>query len=221
METIALTLLTQTHAAAPDPQKTRADWLSVAIDALKQGGIDAVQITGLARALDITRGSFYWHFENRDDLLRAILEEWRARNTGVMLEALHGARDLDDGLLSLFSVWVDHTRFDPGLDQAVRDWARHAPDIADIAASEDENRITAIAGFLTSHGFAHPEAFIRARVIYLTQVSYYALGITDPVPDRLTYLDAYFMCFIGRPADPAAAQAYFAKYHAMRAREGK
>ena len=204
----------------PESRTTRADWLSAAIDALKSRGVEAVQITDLARALGISRGSFYWHFKNRDALLDAILAEWRARNTGVMLDALHGAQSLDDGLLALFSVWLDHTRFDPALDQAVRDWSRHAPTVAALARAEDTARIVAISNFLEWFGFAQPEAFIRARVIYLTQVSYYALGITETVEERLSYLDPYFRCFIGRAPDHVAAQAYFADYLDKLSRSG-
>lgn len=201
-------------------RKTRADWLNAAADLLKSRGIDAVQITALARALGITRGSFYWHFDNREALLAALLDEWRARNTGVMLDALAGARGLDDGLLALFAVWVDHTRFDPALDQAVRDWARHAPAIAADLRAEDDARIAAIADFLAHHGFDTPEAFIRARVIYLTQVSYHALGISETVSERLSYLDPYFQCFIGRSPDPDATDAYFADDLARLDRDG-
>ena len=200
-------------------RKTRDDWLEAAIGLLKSGGIETVQITALSRALGITRGSFYWHFENRDDLLGAMIARWRARNTGVMLDALSGARDLDGGLLALFSVWVDHTRFDPALDQAVRDWARHAPHVARAVSAEDDARMAAISDFLIRHGFAQPEAYIRARVIYLTQVSYYALGICDPGPERLGYLDPYFRCFIGRPPDRDAAEAYVSDYLAMLERQ--
>jgi len=216
-----MTTLTHTRETTTVPQKSRSDWLASAINALKSGGIDTVQITALARDLAMTRGSFYWHFKNRDDLLQAIIDEWRARNTGVMLDALKDAPSLDDGLLSLFAIWIDHTRFDAQLDQAVRDWSRHAPDIAEIVTAEDNNRIIAIAEFLFAFGFVYPETFIRARVIYLTQVSHYALGITDPVEARISYLNPYFMCFIGRPADPAAADRYFAKYYEILDREAQ
>jgi len=113
------------------------DWLEAALATLVSGGIEAVQITVLARDLGVTRGSFYWHFESREALLDALLTEWRARNTGVMVEALEGTTTLDDGILALFSVWVDHRRFDPRLDQAVRDWARHSEQLRGVVKAED------------------------------------------------------------------------------------
>jgi len=183
----------------------RDDWIVAGLAMLVDEGIDAVQITGLSKRLEVTRGSFYWHFEDRRELLAALVAEWRARNSGVMLDALGQSASLDAGILDLFSIWVDNTRFDPGLDQAVRDWARHDSVLLATVAAEDDNRVAAIAAFYESHGFETTEAFIRARVLYFTQLSYYALGIEEPMTKRMSYLSAYFLCFTGKPIDPAIA----------------
>jgi AcrR family transcriptional regulator len=197
----------------PDPQTRSAsltadDWTHAALDVLTDQGIQAVQITALARQLNVTRGSFYWHFDSREALLDALLDQWRARNTGVMVEALGGADTLDDGILALFSVWTDHTRFDSKLDQAIRDWARHSEALLDMLKAEDDARVAAIAEFFRRHGYPKIEAFIRARVIYFTQLSYYALGVSEPMADRISYLSAYFSAFTGREIDPATAAAF-------------
>lgn len=184
------------------------DWIVAALAMLVNEGIDAVQITALARKLGVTRGSFYWHFTGRDDVLEAMLAEWRARNSGVMIDALAESETLEAGILDLFSVWVDHTRFDPKLDQAVRDWARRDEALARSLAAEDDARVAAIAAFFERHGYAPTEAFVRARVIYFTQLSYYALDIDEPMEKRMAYLESYFLCFTGRTIDTDVAQAY-------------
>ena len=51
-------------------------WIAAAFDALAEGGIDAVRVEPLAKALDITKGSFYWHFADRRALLDAMLGAW-------------------------------------------------------------------------------------------------------------------------------------------------
>ncbi|MEL7252705.1 MAG: TetR/AcrR family transcriptional regulator [Pseudomonadota bacterium] len=207
-----MTLLT---AVKPDRQTrlTAADWIEVALHTLVDRGIEAVQITALARALKVTRGSFYWHFDSRDDLLDALITEWRARNTGVMVEAMIDAPTLDEGILELFAVWVDHTRFDPDLDSAIRAWAKHDVALSETLKTEDSARITSIAAFFERFGFEAQEAFIRARVIYLTQISFYALGIDEDadVMHRLNYLDDYFRSFTGRDIDPVIAETYRAR----------
>lgn len=206
-----MTLLSTQDETRRQPQQTRGGWIEAALAVLVEGGIEAVQITQLARHLGVTRGSFYWHFKSREALLEALIREWRARNSDVMLSALAEAASLQAGILELFSVWVDHRRFDPALDQAVRDWARRSEAVRESVAREDDSRVGAIAGFFERHGYQANEAFIRARVLYFTQVSYYALGIQEPMPERMSYLEAYYRCFTGQEIEAEAAAAFGAR----------
>ncbi len=198
-------------AAADEDRRfplAKADWLSAGLRVLADEGIEAVQVTRLARDLGVTRGSFYWHFADHNDLLEAIVGEWQRRNSGVMLAALEGSTSLTHGILSLFQVWVDKAPFDPRLDHAMRDWARRSPDIRETVDAEDDNRVEAIAKFFRSNGYEKTEAFIRARVIYFTQVSYDAMGVEEPMTKRMSYLNAYFRCFTGTEINEDTAKAY-------------
>ena len=199
-------------ASTPDRQArlTRSDWIDAALDMLVENGVDAVQITVLSKHLEVTRGSFYWHFESRDALLSALVDLWRARNTDVMVDAVADAITLDDGILALFAVWTDHRRFDPDLDQAVRDWARYDDALRDKVKAEDAARVTAVATFFERFGYDQPEAFIRARVICFTQITYYALGVAEDesFERRMEYLDSYFRCFTGRDITQGTKAAY-------------
>ena len=205
-------LLSTQNQRKREPQLSRDDWIVAALGVLMNDGIEAVQITRLARDLGVTRGSYYWHFKGRKDLLSALLEEWSARNTGVMVDVLKSATSLDDGVLDLFSVWVDHSRFSFRLDQAIRDWGRRDQVVGEILSKEDDDRGEAIAAFYERHGYAHPESFIRARVIYFTQLSYYALNITEPMEKRVSYLAAYFQCFTGRDIDQRVADEFTRRF---------
>ena len=142
--------------------------------------------------------------------LEALLVEWRARNTGVMVEAIADTESLDLGILALFEVWVDHSRFDPKLDQAIRDWARHDDALHQIVKAEDAARVAAIAAFFERHDYDANEAFIRARVIYFTQISYYAMRVeeSESFATRMGYLADYFRVYTGREIDKDIADAY-------------
>lgn len=59
----------------------RHDWVDAGIAILASKGVDAVRIESLAKQLNISKGSFYWHFKNREDLLEAILAEWESRQS--------------------------------------------------------------------------------------------------------------------------------------------
>lgn len=189
---------------------SRDDWITEALSLLVESGIETVQITVLARRLGVTRGSFYWHFESRDALLAALIAHWQTQNTNVMLETVADAQSLDEGVLALFSVWLDHKRFDPRLDQAVRDWSRNDAALRDTVRAEDASRIQAIAAFFERFGYEPTEAFIRARVICFTQMSYYALDVAqeETMQQRMSYLEAYFRCFTGRDLQPGTAERF-------------
>src|SRR3954452_16256300 len=63
-------------------------WIAAAFDALAEGGIDAVRVEPLAKTLDITKGSFYWHFADRRALFDAMLASWAdGRITAIQKQA--------------------------------------------------------------------------------------------------------------------------------------
>jgi AcrR family transcriptional regulator len=68
-------------------------WAEAALDVLASGGLDSVAVEPLARRLGVTKGSFYWHFANREALLRAALALWERRETD---ETIAGVAELVD-----------------------------------------------------------------------------------------------------------------------------
>jgi AcrR family transcriptional regulator len=60
---------------------SRQDWIDAAINRLIKSSVDAVRVEPLAHEIGVSRGSFYWHFENRSELLEAILDQWRENQT--------------------------------------------------------------------------------------------------------------------------------------------
>src|SRR2546421_8723961 len=64
----------------------RNHWIDEGLRALAAGGPDAVRIEPLAQALGVTRGGFYWHFEDRRALLEEMLDTWGRRSTDEVLE---------------------------------------------------------------------------------------------------------------------------------------
>ncbi|CAG0952441.1 partial Tetracycline repressor protein class A from transposon 1721, partial [Rhodocyclaceae bacterium] len=66
--------------AKPEPnrqQLDRAAWTRAALDILAEKGLDGIRVEVLAKRLKVTKGSFYWHFKDRRDLLDAVLETWK------------------------------------------------------------------------------------------------------------------------------------------------
>lgn len=77
---------TSTSPLAPQRQSlTAEDWAAVALDVIAMHGIEAVAVEPLARKLGVTKGSFYWHYPNREALVRRALEVWERQETVEMI----------------------------------------------------------------------------------------------------------------------------------------
>jgi AcrR family transcriptional regulator len=81
---------------------TARDWAAAALDAMAGGGLDAVAVEPLARRLNVTKGSFYWHFQNREALVKAALELWEQRETVDVVSGLDQQPDPYQRIVDLF-----------------------------------------------------------------------------------------------------------------------
>jgi AcrR family transcriptional regulator len=166
---------------------SREDWINAARTMLVESGIDGVKVDLLAKRINVTRGSFYWHFEDRDALLDALLHLWEASNTEPMLAAIKAAGakgDRNDFDQTVGRLWIDETDFDPAFDSAIRDWARTDPIVAQAVHRIDDIRVAAFAEMFKSYGFDEDEAEVRGRITYYHQVGYYTLGIRESTEER-------------------------------------
>jgi len=66
----------------------KSDWIKAATQILADEGVDGVSVEGLAKRLGVTKGSFYWHFKDRDALLKAVLDAWHQYSTHAIIERL-------------------------------------------------------------------------------------------------------------------------------------
>ena len=189
-------------------QLQRVDWLLKALDIFVAEGIDAVRITRLAEDLGVTRGSFYWHFENREDLIAALVSYWKDKNTRAIRESVDNASSLAEGIFRFFETCIDATLFDPRLDLALREWARRSDSVRNMVDIEDEARIASLRDFFIRCNYAMPEALIRARVLYFSQIGFYALEVKETLATRLNYTEAYFECFTGQQLKASDAENF-------------
>lgn len=179
------------------------DWVEAALAALVEGGIGAVRIDPLARRLGVSRGSFYWHFADREALLKALLAAWDSRNTRPFLAVLDPPETAPlTAILRYFEIWRQQRDFDPGLDAALRDWARTAPEVAEAVRGADYRRMAVLETLFLRLGYEPTEALVRARASYYHQVGYYALGIRQSAEERRTLLPVYFRVLTGCPMPP-------------------
>jgi AcrR family transcriptional regulator len=77
-------------------------WAEAALDAIAAGGLEAVAVEPLARRLGVTKGSFYWHFPNREALVHAALHLWEKQETEDAVAGVEQEPDPYERIVKLF-----------------------------------------------------------------------------------------------------------------------
>ncbi len=139
----------------------RSDWIRAAIDMLAENSVDALRIDDLSTRLDVTKGSFYWHFQNREDLLNAVLETWRYRMTsGIADYIAHASGDPIQRISKLLRTALRPRPDVPGgpLEISLRDWARRDPRVREVVADVDAQRLAFAARLYRDAGLNAAQA---------------------------------------------------------------
>jgi AcrR family transcriptional regulator len=124
------------------PTRTpRSSWIEEGLRALAAGGPDAVRIELLAQALGVTRGGFYWHFDDRRALLEEILDAWERASVDEVIARVES--EAGDARAKLRRLSALAAAGDEPLrtDLAVRDWARREPAVAERLRRVDNRRV--------------------------------------------------------------------------------
>lgn len=165
METV-----TERSRASLTPER----WIAAATEVLVDQGIDSVRVDVLSRALKVTRGSFYWHFRDRDELLSAVLQAWRTHATEQLTKRLESAHDdpraqIRD-LISLPFRGRAAVRA-ARIELAIRAWARRDAMARAFVDEADASRMGYIAQVFSALGFPLVEARSRAFLLYSYEVA--------------------------------------------------
>ena len=85
--------------------------IDTALEVIENEGVNALRLDAIAASVGVTKGSLYWHFKDRDDLIRAALHEQMRRLTESSMsgvsEALASSKNLGAYLLQVQSVVAD------------------------------------------------------------------------------------------------------------------
>lgn len=188
---------------------SREAWIEAGIAALTDEGIANVKIQVMAKTLAVSRSSFYWFFADLQELHRELLDYWLRKNTSPILKhALRPAPTVTKAVCQIFECWVDPTLFDPRLDAAVRSWGQVDAAVRGVVDQADDQRVDALTRMFLRYDYPESEAFIRARVLYFTQIGHFTLGMRDDREMRLRLLRPYLLSFTGRQASDDEVQAF-------------
>ena len=136
-------------------QLSAKDWVDQGLKALANGGFTALKAEPLAKALRVSRGSFYWHFADIAAFHAAVLARWHEVAAEQIIATVEAASKDDNPLAVLLT-----------LERAVRSWA--GVDAAARAAVQaiDRRRLNYVEGLLVQSGLSDDAARSRAQILY-------------------------------------------------------
>lgn len=178
-----------------DEKLNRQRWLTAGLQALAEGGPDALRIMPIAEQLQVTKGSFYWHFKNLDDYRTAVLDEWERHYTGEAIASLDHDR-IEPG--EKLRTWiVGATYADLRLERAVRSWSLHNPAVTAVRKRVDAERIGFLVKLLCGVGWPPADARTLGEWAYCAWLGYSTL-------DEVEFSDQQLKLILSRlMPDPA------------------
>ncbi len=147
----------------------RSEWIQEALRVLGDEGVEAVRVEPLAKRLGVTKGSFYHHFGDRDELLVAVLDAWFQQATLLVIEIVNRhSRRPEERLRHLLELVIE---VDPRIptrhvEPSIRVWARWDRRARSMLEAMDAKRLEYITGRLLALGCVRSEAENRSFLIY-------------------------------------------------------
>ncbi|MBS0510884.1 MAG: TetR/AcrR family transcriptional regulator [Proteobacteria bacterium] len=163
------------------PQLDRQAWIACAFEVMAEEGVAGLRVEVLAKRLKVTKGSFYWHFQDRRDLLMAVLGEWKEGRIRDILKQTRAqpGNELEQiyHVIDVYS--TSRSRRGVVIELAVRDWARRDAEAAAIVAEVDDIRLRCTRDLFLACGLSQEEASSHSMLLYA-----YVFGLSLMLYDK-------------------------------------
>jgi AcrR family transcriptional regulator len=143
---------------------SRRDWINAALQALADGGPSGVAVERLAARLGTTKGSFYWHFKDREELLTEALATWEREDTDATIEQMNEISDPAERLrigTAMATEYDEEENPDVRLLPSASD-----PVVGKVVKRVQRKRLDFLAQIFREAGFTPAESRVRARLAY-------------------------------------------------------
>ncbi len=157
------------------------DWIQAGFAVIAEEGLKGVKIDRLCGRLGVTKGSFYWHFDDVRSYLDALARAWAEaqQESRSSLEELRG-RPPRERLTAMMRYLTSPRQW--MLERAVREWARWDPSVAAQVRASDESVFREVRRAFLDAGFPSPEAGVRARAAFAAGIGFIHLAERSPGP---------------------------------------
>ncbi len=183
---------------APSTRLSVEDWLQAGYTLLAEQGARALKVERLCRQAGVTRGSFYWHFENIDSYRTALVDSWNAfleedRQSLAELDTLPPRERLSAMVTALTSPrnWT--------LERAMREWARTDPAAAANVRAADRRVLRAVTAAYTECGFSPADAKLRAELTFAAGIGLLHLAASAEQAQRAAQRDRLLDLMLAEP----------------------
>ena len=168
-------------------QLSAEDWLHQGLKTLAKSGFTALKAEPLAKAMGVSRGSFYWHFADIGAFHAAILRHWREVAAEQIIADLEALSDDENPLPPLLrQAFGDQL----ALEKAVRIWATLDPSARAAVQAIDRRRLNYVEKLLgRASGLSADVARARAQILYWAFVGYALSDKPLPRARQATVLD--------------------------------
>lgn len=165
---------------------TAIDWVDAALALVTSEGVRGVKISHLCETLEVTKGSFYWHFKDLDALWEAMAERWQEINRQRITE-LHGLSEMpaDARLIALSTMLISESHLT--VETAIRDWARVNEKVAETVRNIDAEVFGVVERTLRELEMSASQARLLAGLLVYAGIGYIHghEGLPTPTPDEL------------------------------------
>jgi AcrR family transcriptional regulator len=172
------------------PTRTpRSNWIDEGLSALAAGGPDAVRIEALAQALGVTKGGFYWHFDDRRALLEEMLDTWERIGVDAVIEQVESeAGDARAKLRRLFAIATSGSDL-LEIELAMRDWARRDAGVAARLRRVDNRRMDYMRALFGAFCSSEDEVQVRCMLAFALWIGNHFIAADYGTPSRAEVLE--------------------------------
>ena len=150
------------------PQLDRAAWTQAALDTLADEGVTGIRVEVLAKRLHVTKGSFYWHFKDRQDLLAGVLDTWKEGRIRDIIKQTRSQPGKEEAQIFHVIDVYSASRNKKGIliELAMREWARRDAQAAATVEEVDAWRLRCARELFLAIGLPLHEASTRSMLLY-------------------------------------------------------